>query len=365
MSGLTPLPTSRPASPASPQGAGPGRGRRIAARAAKLVGLAAGLALLALMIDKAGPLRLLAHLRSLGWWSLAVLAVSSTWFMLNSWGWRFTFPPRRPGFGRLLRVHLISEAVSNITPFLALGGEPLKIVLLGREVGTGAALASVVNDNVVHVITAVLFMLAGLGFGLLSFRLEPALLGGLGGALVLFTLATLLLVQRGRQGLLAPLARLALRLRLPLPRSSKAVLLERAAAVDAQIGEFLARRQRDFLGCLTGHLAGRLMGAVEAWVILWALGTPVSLGTAIFLIAVMHVLVNLVFSIIPSQLGVQEGAAYLLFAAIGLDPSAAVALALIRRIRGFFWIGVGLVLLGISRAAKPHPAPPAAAAPAR
>ena len=127
------------------------------------------------------------------------------------------------------------------------------------------------------------------------------------------------------------------------------LLVPRATAVDQGIGAFLTQRRGDFAGCFAAHLGGRLMGAVEAWVVLQALGTPVSLGTALFLIAVMHVLVNLIFGVIPNQLGVQEGAAWLLFASIGLDPSAAVALALVRRIRGFFWIGVGLLLLAISR----------------
>lgn len=315
----------------------------------KGLGLALGITLLVGLIRAAGPQKVLEYLTNLGGWWLLVLAVSASWFVLNSLGWWFTFRPRIAPLGRLLRIHLVAEAVSNVTPFFALGGEPLKLLLLRDRASAGVALASVVNDNVVHVITAVVFMLLGLAAGVFLYPLPPMVALVLAGAILLFGVGAGLLVWRGQRGLLAPLARLALRLRVPLPARLASELVPRATAVDQGIGAFLTQRRGDFAGCFAAHLGGRLMGAVEAWVVLQALGTPVSLGTALFLIAVMHVLVNLIFGVIPNQLGVQEGAAWLLFASIGLDPSAAVALALVRRIRGFFWIGVGLLLLAISR----------------
>lgn len=316
--------------------------------ALRLLGLAAGVTLLVSMIRTAGPTRILHSLQDLGGWSVLIVGVSATWFLLNTWGWQRAFEGQRPGFLRLLQAHLMAETVSNITPFLALGGEPLKVLLLHRRVGTSSVVASVLNDNVVHVISAVLFMLLGLLCGGLLFEMDGALLGVLVAAIAIFGGLTFLLVRGMQAGLLARVAGWILRLPLPIP-GGRERWVERAAAVDSQVGGFLRSRRKDFLLCLVGHLAGRLMGAVEAWVILAALGHPVSFGTAVFIIAVVHVLVNLLFSIIPSQLGIQEAAAYLLFELIGLDPAVAVVLALVRRIRGFFWIGVGLALLAIVR----------------
>jgi len=314
----------------------------------RAVGLAVGVALLVSMIRTAGPDRILSSLKDLGWWSLAIAGVSATWFLMNTWGWQRAFEGLRPSYPRLLQAHMIAETVSNITPFLALGGEPLKVLLLHRQAGASRVVAAVLNDNVVHVVSAVLFMLLGLLCGGLLFDMDASLLGVLLGAITVFGVLTFLLLRGMQAGLLARVASWILRLPVPVPGGREA-WVERAAGVDRQVGGFLRERRMDFMLCLAAHLAGRLMGAVEAWVILAALGHPVSFGTAVFIIAVIHVLVNLLFSVIPSQLGIQEAAAYLLFELIGLDPSVAVVLALVRRIRGFLWIGVGLVMLAIVR----------------
>ena len=113
--------------------------------------------------------------------------------------------------------------------------------------------------------------------------------------------------------------------------------------------EFL--RSPAALASLLAHLAGRLLGAVEAWLILDALGFPLSPAGALVLIGGMHVAGNLAFAFVPAQLGVQEGLAWLLLGALGLDPASAVALSLARRVRGLAWTSVGLLLLGRGPAA--------------
>lgn len=348
------MPELVPAAPSASESPPPPRAaRRRLTRWLKGLALAVGIGLLVLMVRRAGPALVLRQMLGLGPWFLVVLLVSSSWFVMNTWGWWQTFDPRPRSFWRLLRVHLVSEAVSNITPFLALGGEPLKVMMLREELGGSAVTAAVVNDNLVHVVSAVAFMVVGLGCGLLLFDLDAQLLAVLLGGIVGFALLSGALLFGGSKGALGRLLRQLRRLRIPLPGASPEVWQERAETVDRQIADFLGRRRRDFLLCLLGHLGGRLLGAVEAWVVLYALGHPVSLATAVFIIAIIHVLVNLVFSVIPSQLGVQEAVAYLLFQLIGLDPAAAVVLALVRRIRSFVWIGVGLALGGVSGGGSP------------
>jgi uncharacterized membrane protein YbhN (UPF0104 family) len=136
-------------------------------------------------------------------------------------------------------------------------------------------------------------------------------------------------------------------------------VVEPARRIEGTVRFFLSPDGWRVWASLGGHLAGRLLGAVEAWIIMAALGMPVSFAGAVFVIAVAHVFVNLAFAFVPSQLGVQEATAYALFSAVGLDPSSAVALMLARRVRGFFWNGIGLALLargpGRPRAIRPPP----------
>lgn len=306
--------------------------------------LAVGVGLLALMVLRVGPLRIWAELARGGPTLLWLIPVSFAWFALNTWAWRLALDTPVP-FAPLLRAHLAAEAVNNLTPFMALGGEPLKLTLLRGRTAADVALASVVGDNVVHALSAPFFMVAGLALGAQAFRIEHSLLtGGIAATALIALMATGLWIASG-SGLLGALSRGVAR-RLGKTGGRWAEGVERA---DRRAREFLGGRTRRFWAALGLHLAGRVLGAVEAWLIMTVLGVPFSFAAAMFVIAVAHAGVNLFFSIIPSQIGVQETAACLIFSAIGLDPASALALMLIRRVRGFLWIGIGLTLLAPTR----------------
>src|SRR5437660_2095532 len=59
---------------------------------------------------------------------------------LDTHGWLACFGADRPQvpFSRLATIRLAGEAVNQATPFLSLGGEPVKAVLLVQEGATGA-----------------------------------------------------------------------------------------------------------------------------------------------------------------------------------------------------------------------------------
>lgn len=318
---------------------------------ARAVLTALGVLLLAYVVYSTGPGRLWEQISSLGPWLPVILVISSTWFVLNTLGWRAAFEPvpgREPvPLLSLLRVHLVSEAISNVTPLLSLGGEPLKVVLLRRWRSAEELTASVINDNVVHLTSAAAFMLLGVVLGQDSLAVDRATLRLLWLFVAAIGLGTLLLLTGARFALVSKLTALGAALR---PSSTRmASLVQRAAMVDVLVARFVTKRAPSFALSFAFHVGGRLMGAVEAWVILRAAGVSASFGAAVFVIAVVHVMVNLVFSFVSGQWGVQETAASLLFGAMGLDPSLGVAVMLTRRIRGLFWIAVGLVLLGRDR----------------
>jgi uncharacterized protein (TIRG00374 family) len=308
--------------------------------AVHVVALAVGVALLALMVAKAGPQRLWAETVRGGPALLLVLPVSFGWFALNTYGWRLALAAPAP-IALLFRAHVAAEALNNVTPFMALGGEPLKPSLLQERIATEVVIASVIGDNVVHALSAPLFMVAGLVLGAIAFPIEHTLLSGIFLATAVLGLLAAGLWLGGGSGLVGALSRAAAR---RLGRAD-ARWAEQAVRVDALTRSFLDGRTWRFWASLGVHLAARLLGVAEALFIMAALGEPFSFSAAMLLIAVAHVGVNLVFSIIPSQVGVQETAAYLIFAAIGLDPASAIALMLIRRVRSIVWIAIGLMLL--------------------
>lgn len=332
---------------------------RAHARGLRLGAAVAGLVLLALMIRQAGVGRIASGLVAIGPWYLVVIGVSAAWAVLNAWAWSLAVRPARPSLSSLVCAQLAAEAVNNLTPFMSLGGEPLKVLWLEKTAGRETAAASVVADNIVHAASAPVFMAMGLLLGRWAFDLDGRLVAWLVAGIGLVAAVAWGLLRASAGGVVAAIARLAVRAAetsRPGPAGTDdASAVEGAKRADAIIRRFLRARDWRVWASLAGHLGGRLLGAVEAWIILLALGTPIPLAGAVFVIAIAHALVNLVFAVVPSQLGVQEATAYTLFGAVGLDPAAAVALMLARRVRGFFWNGVGLVLLARGAGRSPRP----------
>jgi uncharacterized protein (TIRG00374 family) len=122
------------------------------------------------------------------------------------------------------------------------------------------------------------------------------------------------------------------------------------AAIDAQIQRFYTEKRRRLVLSLALHIAGRLLGVLEIYVIALLLHTPVTFLTAYFL-AMLGALINTVFVLVPGSVGVMEGAYGGLFHLLSLDPAAGIALQLIRRVRTLFWTCVGFAFIALSKQA--------------
>jgi uncharacterized membrane protein YbhN (UPF0104 family) len=102
-----------------------------------------------------------------------------------------------------------------------------------------------------------------------------------------------------------------------------------------------------------GHsLVGWATGALETWLMLALLGSPVSLMTAL-VIEAGAAGVRAVGFLIPGSLGVLEGGIVGLFALLRMDPATGLAFGIVRRIREATWILLGYVCLAFLRAPRP------------
>jgi uncharacterized protein (TIRG00374 family) len=121
-----------------------------------------------------------------------------------------------------------------------------------------------------------------------------------------------------------------------------------AARVDQALAEFYRREPRRLVLSIVFHLAAWLLGCVETWLILWFLGVPVSLATAT-VIEAFGTGIRFATFLIPGSLGAQEGGYVLTFVGLGLSSADAVTFGVVRRIREFVWVGIGLLLFAAMR----------------
>lgn len=132
--------------------------------------------------------------------------------------------------------------------------------------------------------------------------------------------------------------------------------LETAQGLDEAIATFYTiHRPRLALSYLF-HLMGSLVGIVEVYLILWLLGFPISLTTAIVIEAFSSAIKAVGF-LIPGAIGVEEGGNMAIFMALGLTAGGGLSFSVVRRIRELVVVVVGLTALAVVRRGRPIPHP--------
>jgi Lysylphosphatidylglycerol synthase TM region len=304
------------------------------------------MALFAWLVRRTGMDTVLQTIHRLGWSILVLILLSGVRHLLRAQAWSWCVPANgvRPRALQLLGPRLMGEALNDLTPAGPLLGEPAKIVAVSKWILPRDAASSVVIENLVYILGALLFMLGGIVLALIKLAALRRLLW-LGAALFLFALlsaaAVLWALHRRKPflgSILDCLDRRGLRCSL-LDRHSQSLRL-----IEATVYNFFRDRKGTLLAVLAAELATNFTGVAEAYMIL-ALAAAHSSVLAAYLVESGSRAMQLAFSFIPLGLGVQEGAAAAILQALGYAASEGVSLAVIRKIRSLFWAGAGLCFM--------------------
>lgn len=316
---------------------------------ARIIGLVLGAVFLFCWIAHLGPEKIFRSILEVKWWFLAVLANSFIWYLSYTAAWRSYFSNliHQIPFLHLLRIKICGEAVNLMTPVGFIAGDPVRFLLLEKQLGPSTRLGSVIVDRILHSLATVTFVLTGLF--VVSFQttnLSPAVRQGL--FVVYFVLVSFLafivleLVKGNGLKLFHPLLmKLGLAKRFPK-------LEENLSDLNSELSGFAGGRLLPFIKSFLFHFAGRVLGAVEIAIIFICLsGSPHFISSVI--LASLTSVINFIFSFIPGGLGIVESLYGGFFYLHGFDVAAGVSMQLIRRLRALFWIGVGLVALNLRR----------------
>jgi putative membrane protein len=317
----------------------------------RTLAVVAGVAVLAVLTWEVGATALFEQARALGWRLPLLLLPYALVAVLDATGWRYAFPERLPSLPRLVLARLAGEAINVTTPTATLGGEPIKAWLLTRAgIPLTEGLVSVVVAKTALVISHLAFV--GTAVGLAAWRVPPApaILTAMALLTAVGVVAIVGFVWAQRRGLFRAsswgLARLGLR----------PALIAQLHALDGHLVTFYERRRgRLALSCLF-HFLGWMAGAVEVWVALTLLGSPVDPATALVIEAFASAVRSATF-LIPGSLGAQEGGFVAVFLGYGLSASTGLAFGLLRRLREALWAAIGFTVLAAWGGGSPRGAP--------
>lgn len=305
--------------------------------------LAAGIAVLAIVLRVMGVREVIAMLRRSGWaivWMIGLYAVH-----IAARGWVIWRNLPSPGLSLIetLRIRFAAEAIEMLTftgPFLA---EPAKgWMFVRRGIPAGQAAGVIAFEYVTYMLVASWIALAGLAV-LLRRSAFPA---GVHGAIValvvglaVFALGVIWAAITG-VGLLAPAVRL---LRPVLGARRTASAGAAVGSMESHLLGILHGNRRRLAEALAVQLAGHALLAVEILVLLRALGYPGHAADP-WIVEGGVKFINAAFVFVPGQLGAAEGANALIVAALGYPATVGVTLSLLRRLRAYIVAAPGLAL---------------------
>ena len=323
----------------------------------QLVALGVGLALFAYLVHQTGLDTLAGYLQAMGWGFAIIIALAAARNLLRAASWYYAIDPahRQIRFWSLMNVMLAGEAIKYLTAMGPLLGEPAKAAMVRRQVPLLHGVSSVVVENLIYNLTVFIVMLTGLPA--LAWLIDAPRRVQIGASL--FTAAIILsvgfvwLAVRGRWYILARALALVARL---TSRHDAAIAQDRPARLAAAIARvrqvedniyaFYQHRRGAFFLIFAVNMAAHFINVVEVYVILALLGLPASLAAG-FLIEAVTKVINGAFFFVPTRAGVYESGNALVLDGLGMTASAGVALALIRKLRAFVWVGYGLVIIGL------------------
>ncbi len=308
-----------------------------------------GGALLGVLIARNDPLAILSSITRLSWRLVVVLCFPiSVVTLFDTLGWRFAFLHDRVAFRTLLSARLAGEAFNVTTA--AVGGEPVKVWLLRRQVPLDESVPAVVVAKTTITIAQGLFLLLGVALAGQTMLSGSPLLRGMLWLVAVEVVAVAGFVLSQTSGVLGRGERLLGR--FGVGGVGRTGILGR---VDEGLVRFYREEPRRLALSIAFHFVGWLLGSVEAYLILRFLGVAVEPTTAT-VIEAFGTAVRFATFVIPASLGAAEGGYVVTFAALGLGPAAGMSFGLVRRLREATWAGIGLVVFALMRQRNEGPA---------
>ena len=302
-------------------------------RKLSLVGLLVGFALFVGLVAWQGAENLAESLKTVGWQVFWLPIFYLLPLGCAALSWHFLFD-RNAGPDRktLLYGTWVGLATNWLLPVAQVGGELVRARLLAtRRFAASVAMASVVTDKTLQVVTQAFYTLAGLTLLMWRWSDRRFAIGALVGVFAIAA-ASFAFYRAQRAGLFQLSVRVARRI---LSKSADGEppndLDRRAIEIDAAIQAIYNRRDRLFVSALW-RLAFRFAVAGEVWLALHFLDRPAGFASAIILESLGQGSRSLGF-VVPAGLGVQEGAFLAVGTALGLSPQDALTLSLCKRAR--------------------------------
>jgi uncharacterized membrane protein YbhN (UPF0104 family) len=310
-----------------------------------------GLAMLTWLIYDFGIAKIVSNIKQTGWWFFPITGIWFFIYLLNTWAWVIILGEGNGhSFRRLFSLNISGFALNYMTPVVGFGGEPYKVINIKKQIGIHKASSSVILYNMMHILSHFYFWLTSIVLVVFFTHFTTTTYILLGLTFVIMLLLIALFYAWHKKGVVYNALKFLSKIPFLVKPISKLLANNQSLnTIDEHIKELYNFRKTDFYKILTIEYLARFIGCLEFYFILKAISFDIALVDAIYISAAYSLIAN-IFFFIPLQLGTREGSLYLVFDSLKFTPAIGIFVSLVTRIREFFWILIGLVLMRITLA---------------
>jgi hypothetical protein len=255
----------------------------------------------------------------------------------------------RPRPVALVASRFVASSANALLPLFGLAGEPARLLWL-EPAARPEGVAAIVLDRALYNCSNGILLSLGAVAAYLGTRLPVSWsLAALSAGIITLATTLALLFAVVRFGIGSRVHSLLVR-----ALGSAYTDADAGGRVDMALLALLRGGFPRLTRCLLLHVAGRALILLEVFVALRLLGAHATAADAAAL-AVVPIALSLVFSSVPSQLGVQEGGQALVAAALGFGAALGVTLVLLQRFRQLVFAAGMPLLLRVARPQRPSP----------
>jgi uncharacterized membrane protein YbhN (UPF0104 family) len=318
----------------------------------KILFFALGVLTLGYMVYGLGAAVIWTNIQKTGIWFVPVIGSWLVIYVLNAMAFKAiiqesNLPESNLSFWKVLRLTISGYAINYITPFVALGGEPYRIMELKPALGIQKATSSVLLYSLMHMFSHVLFWLVSILLIIAYVPMNDMILVACGAMLFFGLLLGYWFMKVYKNGFTVSTIRLLTRMPF-VKNKAKTFAAEKSETlqeVDNQIRILYADRKPRFYASLILEFVGRVVGCLEIYFTARAIGLDMSVVQSLIISSASSLFANVIF-FFPMQLGTREGGLALALQSVGFLAVSGIFIGVVMRIRELVWILVGLALMG-------------------
>ncbi len=318
------------------------------------------------MIFNLGWHEIVSDIKKTGWWIIPIILSRLLVYPLNTLAWRkVTYynkgEKNKISWLRMFRLTISGYAINYITPVMALGGEPYRIMAVKDDIGTRRATSSVLTYAMMHILSHFVFWMIGFlllfvffFYGELEINTYRRIILICGALFILISVVAIVFIIRAyKYGVIKRFFNFLQKIPYVKKNVTKKITPEKQQSIeetDDKFKELFNSHRHSFYTSLFYETLSRICSCVEIMLVMWAVAGvgSVSIIGAIIINTLTSLIANIVF-IFPMQVGIREGGLSMALATIGPYGKIGVFVGMILRISELVWIIIGMGMIRIKR----------------